>query len=328
MKQCSRCGAFMDDNAQFCTSCGTPYNPTSTNNSPSGKNYQMWYYIGGGVAAVAIAVLVWIFLYSNKAETVPSPAEASAPVSESFQNEINSVNATPIEESGGDTDPEENGNVEEKVIPLEHQMHYFLFCRNGLWGLRNDMKDVTEAIYVKAVERDGYVMFIRQDGLYEFYQFSNKIFSKPADKVDYEYDGQFECLVAHHGKEIMIFTPYRTHVIEKVKAYKKIDNMLLCRFEDDSFMFLSVTGLEYKDELKHPRRLICRSSDAELVVCEEPNGNQHVFKTDCRGFCVFTPEQWAVVERDYLESTNIEDPVFEKVYEHGPKMSYIYDQLR
>lgn len=328
MKRCNHCGTLIDDNAQFCTACGTPCSRTPENEGFSGKNYQMWYYIGGGVAAVAIAVLVWIFLYSNKTETVPSPAESSAPVSESFQNEINSVNATTIEESGGDTDPEENGNVEEKVIPLEHQMHYFLFCRNGLWGLRNDMKDVTEAIYVKAVERDGYVMFIRQDGLYEFYQFSNKIFSKPADKVDYEYDGQFECLVAHHGKEIMIFTPYRTHVIEKVKAYKKIDNMLLCRFEDDSFMFLSVTGLEYKDELKHPRRLICRSSDAELVVCEEPNGNQHVFKTDCRGFCVFTPEQWAVVERDYLESTNIEDPVFEKVYEHGPKMSYIYDQLR
>lgn len=324
MKRCNHCGALIEDHARFCTSCG---------NSFEQQFYQVthhtnwWLYIVGALFILLVGFLCfYYFMKGNENVVASSQISDISSVSKINDKDDMSIDKTITDEV--DTKENEGDIVEEKVIPLEHQMHYFVFCRNGLWGLRNDMKDITEAIYTKAVEMDGYVMFIRQDGLYDFYQFSNKIFSKPADDYEIGHEGQFEYLIAHHGKEIMIFTPYRTHVLENVKAFKKIDDMLLCRFENDDFMFLGVTGLEYKDGLKHPRRLICRSSDAELVVCEEPNGNQHVFKTDCRGYCEFTPDKWAIVERDYLESTNIEDPVFEKVYEHGPTMTYIYDQLR
>ncbi len=324
MKRCNHCGALIEDHARFCTSCGNSFEQQFYRVT---HHTNWWLYIVGALFILLVGFLCfYYFMKGNENVVASSQISDISSVSKINDKDDMSIDKTITDEV--DTKENEGDIVEEKVIPLEHQMHYFVFCRNGLWGLRNDMKDITEAIYTKAVEMDGYVMFIRQDGLYDFYQFSNKIFSKPADDYEIGHEGQFEYLIAHHGKEIMIFTPYRTHVLENVKAFKKIDDMLLCRFENDDFMFLGVTGLEYKDGLKHPRRLICRSSDAELVVCEEPNGNQHVFKTDCRGYCEFTPDKWAIVERDYLESTNIEDPVFEKVYEHGPTMTYIYDQLR
>lgn len=327
MKHCNHCGAQIEDSARFCTSCGTPLEQSAQLVS---HNTNWWIYLVGAIFILLIVLsCFYFFMKGNKKVDERSQVSDISSVSKISDKDDINTDESLIDNSGtNQIEDIEDNVIEEKVIPLEHQMHYFFFCRNGLWGLRNDMKDVTEAIYSKAVEMNGYVIFIRQDGLYDFYQFSNKVFSKPADDYEIGHEGQFDYLIAHHGKEIMIFTPYRTHVLENVKAFKKIDDMLLCRFENDDFVFLSVTGLTYKDGLKHPRRLICRSSDAELVVCEEPNGKQHVFATDCSGYCEFTPNQWQIVERDYLESTNIEDPVFEKVYEHGPKMSYIYDQLR
>ncbi|MBQ8065311.1 MAG: hypothetical protein IJ200_06610 [Prevotella sp.] len=84
----------------------------------------------------------------------------------------------------------------------------------------------------------------------------------------------------------------------------------------------------YIDNLKHPRRLICRSSGEDLVVCEMPDGNQRVLKCDGWGYSTFTPEKWRIIERDYLRKSNIEDPVFEEVYEHEPSINTIFYRLR
>lgn len=64
MKRCNNCGAFIDDNAQFCTSCGTPYSQSSNMESiPSGNNGQKWYLISGSVlGAIIVGVGLWFGL--------------------------------------------------------------------------------------------------------------------------------------------------------------------------------------------------------------------------------------------------------------------------
>ena len=132
MKRCNHCGAFVDDNAQFCTSCGTPCNQTFTSNSSSGKNYQMWYYLGGGIAVIALSVLVGVFLYNNSSKTVPSMTEETAPVPESFQNEVNSVDDGIVEETVNDNSSEFYNGYEIKFSDAEKA-----FYEDGLWGLKN-----------------------------------------------------------------------------------------------------------------------------------------------------------------------------------------------
>lgn len=103
--------------------------------------------------------------------------------------------------------------------------------------------------------------------------------------------------------------------------------MLLCRFKDGSFTFCSVDGLDFKDGLRHPRRLVCQSLNEDLIVCEELDGTQHIFKQNGWEHSTFSPEKWAIIEQEYLKPSNIEDPVFDKVYEYTISMHTIYERL-
>ena len=217
----------------------------------------------------------------------------------------------------------------EMTVRLKYDWHFFVYRTNGLWGLTHDDKGtVTPPIYKAYEERDGYVIFTRQDGKYDFYRFSDKIFEMPADRYTIETVGTEEYLVAYSGSDVMVFEPWRGHSLAPLTAYKRVERMLLCRYKDGSFAFCSIDGLDYIDNLKHPRRLICRSSGEDLVVCEMPDGNQKVLKRDGWGYSTFTPEKWRIIERDYLRKSNIEDPVFEEVYEHEPSINTIFYRLR
>ena len=223
-------------------------------------------------------------------------------------------------------------NIQERIIDLEHQRHYSVHQRNGLWGLYYWHDQVVPCRYVDYEELEGVVAFKREDGRYVFYRGDESVFSHPADSYemksyDYGYGEDSSVrdyyLVARSGSDYMVYN--FAHSMAPLKAYKQIESMLFCHYRDDSFVIASMNGLDYKDGLRHPRLLRCTSTGEEKVVCKMADGNEHTFRFDDGWECEeFTPSQWEAALREYLTATGKTDPVFGPIYEHDPDTNNIF----
>ena len=322
MKRCNHCGAFVDDNAQFCTSCGTPCNQTFTSNSSSGKNYQMWYYLGGGIAVIALSVLVGVFLYNNSSKTVPSMTEETAPVPESFQNEVNSVDDGIVEETVNDNSSEFYNGYEIKFSDAEKA-----FYEDGLWGLKNYYGEVILSPRYKEITYERpIVVGMFHDGKYDLIEGGRILFEKPIDSYRKD-NNTIDVTIGEQRYLYFLSTMYKAGPIKEWRRYGNYDSNIMCRLTNNDLLICNDMGAN-RVNIVHP---ICINNDDDnehfIVNREDDN---HYYLHTMKGYNEprISVSQWYQIEANYLERSSETSVFFDVIYTYNKKINEIIKEIK
>lgn len=320
MKQCNHCGAFIDDNAQFCTSCGTPCNQTIMGNSPSCKDYHMWCYIGGGILAVVIAVLAGVFFYNNKTETIPSPTETIAPVSESFQNEVNSVDDGVAEENVETSSEYYNG------YEIKFSDAVKAFYEDGLWGLKNYYGDVILTPRYKEITYERPIAIgLFHNGKYDLIEGGRILFETPIDSYSKDND-IIDVVIGNQRYLYFLSTMYKAGPIKEWRRYWDHNSHVMCRLSNDDLLICNDMGSN-RVNIVHPVYITNDEDDEHFIVYREDENHYLLYPT--KGFSNprISVSRWYQIEANYLQRSSETSVFFDVIYTYNKKISDILKEI-
>ena len=321
MKQCNNCGAFIDDNAQFCTSCGTPCNQTIVGTSPSGKNYHIWYYIVGGLSVVVIAILAGVFLYNNKTEAIQSPTEAAAPVSDRFQNEVNGFDDGIVKDNV-ETNSEYYNGYEIKFSDAVKA-----FYEEGLWGLKNYYGEVILTPRYKEITYDRpIVVGMFHDGKYDLIEGGRVLFETPIDSYCKD-EHTIDVTIGNRRYLYFLSTMYKAGPIKDWRYYGKHNEHVMCRLTSDDLLICNDMGSN-RIEIANP---ICIKNDEineHFIVYKKDANHYHFYNMDEYQDYSMSGIHWNIMITDYLIRDGQVNPFFDVMYNYSKGLSEIFKELK
>ena len=317
MKQCNNCGTWIDDDAQFCTSCGTPYSQSAYQPQPEYQeedNYQKWYYIGGAATVILLLVIGGGFLLSR---------QGGNPISEVVSAiDSTEVTAETIEEDdpGCDTEEEYPDGYKEELTDF-----IFKYYQNGVWGLKNiNDKILVSPRYANMFKDKNIIVGQYEDGKLDIIDGGKITFDAPLDS--YEFTERNFLQVKYNGETWLYFPP-SGYKLGPVKVWKMVDYKVMCRIDDGPLCFCNDEGT-VRDNFEKPIHIINETQDEEFIVNNSETDSYTFYTKMASSQYRIDFSRWTTLVSEYLQRVDTSDPYFDATYKYEQKLTDLLNATR
>lgn len=312
MKQCNHCGAFIDDNAQFCTSCGAPCPPSNFQQPlQDEKDNKKWYYVGGAISLLVLLAIGGLYLFLHQNQEIQQVTNVPVPVSDAFKEEVeqNSIDEQKNEYEDG---------YEEKIGG-----GYTRFSQDGLWGLKDDFgRVIISTRYVNIRYDYPIVIGEYENGKYDLISGNQIAFEVPLDLINR--NGQYSEVVMN-GQHYLYFSA-SGYKLGPVKVWKQEDNTIISRLDNGELHFCNDMGTNRRT-LEHPICIQNTENDEEYIVCMSDPDTYTVYNMEGVSRLRINSVKWETILRECMTFDNEGNPFFDATYTYNRSLRDILNEI-
>lgn len=312
MKQCNHCGAFIDDNAQFCTSCGAQC-PTPNVQQPlqEDKDNKKWYYVGGAISLLVLLAIGGLYLFMHQNQEFQQGTDVSAPVSDTFKVEV--------EQNSIDGQKDELANGYEEKFAGGH----IRFFQDGLWGLKDDFGRVSiSPRYVNIWYDYPVIIGEYENGKYDLISGNQIAFEMPLDLINKQ--GQYSEVVMN-GQHYLYFCA-SGYKLGPVKVWKQEGNTVICRLNNSELHFCNDLGTNRRT-LEHPICIRNTEDNEQYIICMSDPDTYTVYNMKGVSQLRINSVKWETILRECMTHENGGNPFFDATYTYNKSLRDILNEI-